>query len=100
MRGGAAGLVFPQPLIAVLYHYGAVTARDVQQAALALMGYGVGLMGLVGVKILAPGFYARQDIRTPVKIAVVVLLLTQAMNALFVPYLGQGWRCPSASARL
>jgi putative peptidoglycan lipid II flippase len=82
-------LVFPQPLIAVLYHYGAVTARDVQQAALALMGYGVGLMGLVGVKILAPGFYARQDIRTPVKIAVVVLLLTQAMNALFVPYLGQ-----------
>ena len=82
-------LVFPQPLIAVLYHYGAVTGRDVQQAALALMGYGVGLMGLVGVKILAPGFYARQDIRTPVKIAISVLLLTQAMNALFVPYLGQ-----------
>lgn len=82
-------LVFPQPLIAVLYHYGAVTGRDVQQAALALMGYGVGLMGLVGVKILAPGFYARQDIRTPVKIAVAVLLLTQAMNALFVPHLGQ-----------
>lgn len=82
-------LVFPQPLIAVLYHYGAVTGRDVQQAALALMGYGVGLMGLVGVKILAPGFYARQDIRTPVKIAVAVLLLTQAMNALFVPRLGQ-----------
>jgi putative peptidoglycan lipid II flippase len=82
-------LVFPQPLIAVLYHYGAVTGRDVHEAALALMGYGVGLMGLVGVKILAPGFYARQDIRTPVKIAVVVLLLTQAMNALFVPRLGQ-----------
>lgn len=82
-------LVFPQPLIAVLYHYGAVTGRDVQQAALALMGYGVGLMGLVGVKVLAPGFYARQDIRTPVRIAIVVLVLTQAMNALFVPRLGQ-----------
>ena len=44
------------------------------------MGYGVGLMGLVGVKVLAPGFYARQDIRTPVRIAVVVLAATQAMN--------------------
>jgi putative peptidoglycan lipid II flippase len=52
------------------------------------MGYGVGLMGLVGVKVLAPGYFARQDIRTPVRIAIVVLLATQAMNALFVPWLG------------
>ena len=80
-------LVFPKALIAVLYHYGAVTPRDVQQAVYALMGYGVGLMGLVGVKILAPGFYARQDMRTPVKIAVAVLVLTQVMNAIFVPFL-------------
>ena len=81
-------LVFPKALIAVLYHYGAVTPNDVQQAMYALMGYGVGLMGLVGVKVLAPGFYARQDTRTPVKIAVVVLVLTQVMNAIFVPFLG------------
>jgi putative peptidoglycan lipid II flippase len=80
-------LVFPKPLVAVLYHRGAFNANDVQQTVTALMGYGVGLMGLVGVKILAPGFYARQDIRTPVKIAVVVLVLTQLMNLLFVPYL-------------
>jgi putative peptidoglycan lipid II flippase len=72
----------------VLYHYGAFTARDVGQTVTALMGYGVGLMGLIGVKILAPGFYARQDIRTPVKIAVVVLIAVQAMNLVFVPYLG------------
>jgi putative peptidoglycan lipid II flippase len=80
-------LVFPKPLVAVLYHRGAFNANDVQQTVTALMGYGVGLMGLVGVKILAPGFYARQDIRTPVKIAVVVLVLTQLMNLVFVPYL-------------
>jgi putative peptidoglycan lipid II flippase len=80
-------LVFPRPLVAVLYHRGAFNANDVQQTVTALMGYGVGLMGLVGVKILAPGFYARQDIRTPVKIAVVVLVLTQLMNLVFVPYL-------------
>jgi putative peptidoglycan lipid II flippase len=54
----------------------------------ALRGYGVGLIGLVAVKVLAPGFYARQDIRTPVKIAVAVLLATQLMNAMFVPWLG------------
>ena len=81
-------LVFPQPLVAVLYHYGAFTERDVAQTVTALMGYGVGLMGLIGVKILAPGFYARQDIRTPVKIAVVVLIAVQAMNLVFVPMLG------------
>jgi putative peptidoglycan lipid II flippase len=80
-------LVFPKPMVAVLYHYGAFTARDIDQTVVALMGYGVGLMGLVGVKILAPGFYARQDIRTPVKIAVVVLVLTQLMNLAFVPRL-------------
>lgn len=84
----AALLLFPQPLVAVLYHYGAITGADVERTALALMGYGVGLMGLVGVKILAPGFYARQDIRTPVRIAVVVLVLTQLMNLVFVPRLG------------
>ena len=78
-------IVFPRPLVAVLYHYGAFGADDVRQTVLALRGYGVGLMGLVGVKVLAPGYYARQNIRTPVKIAVVVLVLTQAMNALFVP---------------
>ena len=81
-------LVFPQALVAVLYHYGAITARDVERTATALMGYGVGLMGLIGVKILAPGFYARQDIRTPVRIAIVVLGLTQLMNLAFVPWLG------------
>jgi putative peptidoglycan lipid II flippase len=77
-----------EPLVAVLFHYGAFSPRDVAQTVAALRGYGVGLIGLVAVKVLAPGFYARQDIRTPVKIAVAVLLATQAMNLLFVPWLG------------
>jgi putative peptidoglycan lipid II flippase len=81
-------VVFPQPLVAVLYHYGAFTERDVGMTVNALRGYGVGLMGLIAIKVLAPGFYARQDIRTPVKIAVVVLIATQAMNLVLVPQLG------------
>ncbi len=80
-------LLFSQPLVAVLYHYGAFTDRDVQQTTLALMGYGCGLLGLVAIKVLAPGFYANQDIKTPVRIAMVVLCLTQLLNFLFVPWL-------------
>ncbi len=80
-------LVFAKPLVSVLYHYGAFTAIDVQQTTLALMGYGLGLMGLVAIKVLAPGYYASQDIRTPVRIAMVVLVLTQCMNLVFVPWL-------------
>jgi putative peptidoglycan lipid II flippase len=45
------------------------------------------LLGLVAIKVLAPGYYASQDIRTPVRIAVAVLVLTQIFNVLLVPYL-------------
>lgn len=80
-------LVFSEALVSVLYHYGAFTARDVMQTVHATMGYGVGLLGLVAIKILAPGFYAQQDLRTPVKIGVVVLVITQLLNLVLVPRL-------------
>ena len=80
-------LVFARPLVAVLFHYGAFTRSDVQQLALALMGYGVGLLGLVAIKVLAPGYYASQDIRTPMRIAIVVLVITQLLNFVLVPLL-------------
>jgi putative peptidoglycan lipid II flippase len=79
-------LTFAQPLVATLYHYGAFSPTDVQQTTHALMGYGLGLLGLVAIKVLAPGFYASQDIRTPVRIAIVVLVITQALNLVLVPY--------------
>ncbi len=82
-------LTFATPLVAVLYHYGAFTAHDVAQTTLALQGYGVGLIGLIAIKVLAPGFYASQDMRTPVRIAVAVLLLTQLLNLVLVPSLRQ-----------
>jgi putative peptidoglycan lipid II flippase len=80
-------LTFSTPLVAVLYHYGAFSARDVQMTSLALMGWGVGLLGVVAIKVLAPAYYARQDIRTPVRIAVVVLVFTQLLNIALVPLL-------------
>jgi putative peptidoglycan lipid II flippase len=78
-------LTFAKPLVSVLYHYGAFTERDVQQTTVALMGYGAGLLGLVAIKVLAPGYYASQDIRTPVKIAIAVLVVTQLLNLALVP---------------
>ena len=79
---------FAEPLVATLYHYGRFKDTDVTQTAHALIPYGIGLLGIVSVKVLAPGFYAKQDIRTPVRIAISVLVLTQLMNLIFVPWLG------------
>ncbi|WP_028994464.1 murein biosynthesis integral membrane protein MurJ [Azonexus hydrophilus] len=74
------------PLISTLFFHGAFTANDVWQTRQALIAYSVGLTGLILVKVLAPGFYARQNIRTPVQIALISLAATQAMNLAFV-----GW---------
>lgn len=91
----AVGLgLLAEGLIAVLFQGGRFGARDVAQTALALTGYAVGLFGLIAVKILAPGFYAQQDIKTPVKIAVGVLIATQLANLALVPWLkhaGLAW---------
>lgn len=68
------------PLVSVLFHHGAFSANDVAMTAQALMAYSLGLLGLVLVKVLAPGFYAMQNIKTPVKIGIVTLLATQVLN--------------------
>jgi putative peptidoglycan lipid II flippase len=75
------------PLISVLFQYGKFNAAAVTMAEWPLIAYSVGLIGIILVKTLAPAFYAKQDIRTPVKIAVGVLLATQAMNLIFVPFI-------------
>ena len=74
------------PLLATFFQHGAFSAHDVLMSRTALVGYSVGLIGMILVKILAPGFYARQDIKTPVKIGIVTLFATQLMNLAFI-----GW---------
>jgi putative peptidoglycan lipid II flippase len=76
-----------EPLIATLFHYGAFSTATIKASALPLMAYSAGLVGIILVKTLAPAFYARQDIRTPVRIAMGVLVATQLMNLVFVPRL-------------
>jgi len=72
------------PLIGTLFLYGEFTSTDLAMTRQALVAYSVGLLGLILVKVLAPGFYARQDIRTPVRIAVMTLVATQIMNLAFI----------------
>ncbi len=76
--------VLAVPLVCGLFHYGQFNAHDVLMTRQALMAYSLGLLGLIMVKVLAPGFYARQNIKTPVKIALVTLFATQVMNLAFV----------------
>jgi putative peptidoglycan lipid II flippase len=75
------------PLIATLFFHGAFSADDVFRTREALAAYSVGLTGLILVKILAPGFYARQNVRTPVRIALISLTATQVMNVAFIGWL-------------
>ncbi|GAA5170874.1 murein biosynthesis integral membrane protein MurJ [Viridibacterium curvum] len=72
------------PLTSTLFQHGAFSASDVLQTRQALVAYSVGLCGLILVKILAPAFYSRQDIRTPLRFAIISLFATQVMNVLFV----------------
>jgi putative peptidoglycan lipid II flippase len=76
--------VLALPLIAMLFQYGRFTAEDAWMTRQALVAYSLGLVGIILVKILAPGFYARQNVATPVKIGVVTLVATQGMNLAFV----------------
>ncbi len=76
------------PLLSTLFQHGKILPNDVTQASYALVAYSVGLGGIILVKILAPGFYARQNIKTPVKIAIATLVITQLLNFAFVPYIG------------
>lgn len=88
LPAAAALAVLAVPLITTLFHYGAFTANDVAMTQRALIAYSLGLVGLILVKVLAPGFYARQNIRTPVRVAILTLVATQVMNLAFIIPLG------------
>lgn len=83
----AALALLAVPLVSTLFQYGAFSAIDTLATRDAVIAYSVGLVGLILVKVLAPGFYARQNIRTPVKIAIVSLVTTQLLNLVLVWHL-------------
>jgi len=81
----AVGLaVLAEPVIVTLFQYGAFAPADARMAAMALMAYCIGLPAFIGVKVLNPGYFSRQDTRTPVRIAIISLATNMVLNIIFV----------------
>jgi putative peptidoglycan lipid II flippase len=72
------------PLLSTLFQHGEFSASDVYMAQLSLVAFSLGLVAFMAVKVLAPAFYARQDTRTPVRVAVVALVANMAMNLMLI----------------
>ncbi len=80
----AALMLLAEPILITLFQYDAFTAKDVGMAAWSLRAYSVGLVAFMLIKVLAPGYYARQDIATPVAIGIKAMLANMILNFLFV----------------
>jgi len=89
------------PIITTLYQHGAFSLEDVEMSRLSLMAYAIGLPGFILVKVLAPGFYARQDTRTPVRFGVYAMVANMLLNIAFVvPMAMAGIKGPHAGLAL
>jgi putative peptidoglycan lipid II flippase len=73
-----------EPLIATLFYYGEVTSRDVMMSGQALRAYSAGLLAFMLIKVLAPGYFARQNTKTPVKIAIYAMVANMVFNLALV----------------
>ena len=76
--------VLAEPLIMTLFQYGAMTANDVTMAAMSLRAYSVGLLAFMLIKVLAPGYYSRQDTKTPVKIGMWAMAANMVLNLILI----------------
>jgi putative peptidoglycan lipid II flippase len=94
-------VVLAGPILTTLFLSAEFRPEDVLMARLSLMAYALGLLGFILVKVLAPGFYARQDTRTPVRIGIYAMVGNMAMNVLFVvPMVMAGFEGPHAGLAL
>ncbi len=80
-------IILAQPILTVLFEYGKTTASDTAMSALSLRAYALGLLAFMLIKVLAPGYFARQDMKTPVKIGIIAMSLNMVFNiALVIPF--------------
>jgi len=77
-----------EPLIATIFYRGELTVHDVTKAAQSLQAYSLGLIFMMLIKVLAPGYYARQDTRTPVRIGIIAMVANMVFNLILVWPLG------------
>ena len=97
----AALMLLAEPILSTLFLYGEVmTPRDMAMATLSLRAYSLGLIAFMLIKVLAPGFFARQDMRTPVRIGVIAMVSNMILNLLFVVPLHFYWQVGHAGLAL
>lgn len=77
-------VVLAGPLLTTLFLYGVTTPDDIIKMSYSLVAYGLGLVGFILVKVLAPGFFARQDTKTPVKVAAIALVVNIFLSLILV----------------
>lgn len=87
LPAGVALFILSEPLIATLFHYGEMQDRDVLMAGMSLKAYSLGLIAFMLIKVLAPGYFARQDTKTPVKIAIAAMVANMVFNLMLVFWL-------------
>lgn len=81
-------MVLASPMLMVLFMRGEFTPQDVHQASLSLFAYASGLLNFMLIKVLAPGYYSRQDTKTPVKYGIVSMVMNMVFNAIFATLYG------------
>jgi putative peptidoglycan lipid II flippase len=81
----AAGLaVLAEPILKVIFERGAFSAYTASMASISLTAYAIGLTGFMLVKVLAPGFYSRQDTKTPVRFGIICMVANMGLNLILV----------------
>jgi putative peptidoglycan lipid II flippase len=94
-------VILAGPILATLFYNGEFGNNDVMMSARSLIAYAIGLVGFVLIKVLASGFYSRQDTRTPVKIAVIAMVANIVLNlALILPLAHAGLALATSLAAL
>ncbi len=92
MPAAVALIILAQPILMTLFQYGKLTVRDVSMAAMSLQAYSLGLLAFMLIKVLAPGYFSRQDTKTPVAIGIKAMMANMVLNIAFVVPLHYFWQ--------
>ena len=77
-------IILAEPILMTLFQYGKTTALDISMSSWSLKAYALGLVAFMLIKVLAPGYFARQDMKTPVRIGIIAMAANMLLNVVFM----------------
>jgi len=92
LPAAVALVILAEPILATLFQYGKTTVHDIEMSSWSLRAYALGLVAFMLIKVLAPGYFARQDMKTPVRIGIVAMIANMILNLVFVWYFYLHWQ--------